>query len=424
MLRSVLPSRAAGLLAAAGLAGTVAAGCATHNDSVNGGQPAAESIAPSPPPMAVPPAGSGAAAGEVVETQQHSYRVVTVAEGLEHPWSIAFLPGGDMLVTERPGRLRIVRNGSLLPDPVAGLPEVRAGGQGGLMEVLPHPDFANNRLLYIANAKPRAEDSQRTTAVARGRFENDRLVDVEDIFVADAWTAAGQHFGGKLAFDRDGYLFVTIGDRGASPMQNVREHPSQSTANHQGTIVRLHDDGRVPQDNPFVGRQGARPEIWSYGHRNPQGFVIHPQTGDIWSTEHGPQGGDELNLVRPGLNYGWPVVGHGVQYGGRPIHEGAREAGMEDPVHHWTPSIAVSGLIVYTGDAFPNWRGNLLAGGLAAETIRRVVLDGQRVVMEEPIFEGQGRVRDIRQGPDGFIYIAIDHRGGQPTAVVRLEPTR
>jgi aldose sugar dehydrogenase len=357
-------------------------------------------------------------------TGDHEYRVVTVAEGFEHPWSIAFLPNGDMLVTERPGQLRIVRNGQLLPNAVEGLPEIRAGGQGGLMEVKPHPDFASNRLLYITYSKPRAEDNQRTTAVARGRFENDRLVGVQDIFVADAWTGAGQHFGSKLAFDRNGYLFITIGDRGASPMQNVRQHPSQSVANHQGTIVRLHDDGRVPQDNPFVGRQDARPEIWSYGHRNPQGLAIHPQTGDIWSTEHGPQGGDELNLVRPGLNYGWPVVGLGVQYGGATIHEGQAMEGMTDPVHYWVPSIATSGLIVYTGDAFPNWRGNLLVGGLAGETIRRLVMDGQRVAREEQIFQGQGRVRDIRQGPDGLIYIAVDHRGGQPTAVVRLEPVR
>jgi aldose sugar dehydrogenase len=369
-------------------------------------------------------AGTPASAAAPGTQGDHQYRVVTVVEGLEHPWSLAFLPNGDMLVTERPGRLRIVRNGRLLPEPVAGLPEVRAGGQGGLMEVAPHPDFANNRLLYITYSKPRAEDNQRTTALARGRFENDRLIDVRDIFVAEAWSGAGQHFGSKLQFDRNGFLFISIGDRGASPMQNVRQHPAQNLANHQGTIVRLHDDGRVPHDNPFVGRDGARPEIWSYGHRNPQGLVIHPQTGDIWATEHGPQGGDELNLVQPGRNYGWPVVGYGVQYGGANIHEGQREAGMTDPVHHWVPSIATSGLIVYTGNAFPGWRGNLLAGGLAGETIRRLVMDGQRVVREEQIFQGQGRVRDVREGPDGFIYIATDHRGGQETRIVRLEPVR
>lgn len=406
MARTLFASYAAGAALFAGLTA-----CVAHN-----GQDPAESTPvttiPAPPDPNAP----------VFQSEQHDYRVVTVADGFEHPWSIAFLPGGDMLVTERPGRLRIVRNGQLLPDPVAGLPEVRAGGQGGLMEVMPHPDFASNRLLYITYSKPRAEDNQRTTAVARGRFENDRLTDVEDIFVANAWSGAGQHFGSKLAFDGNGYVYITVGDRGASPMQNQRQHPSQSTANHQGTVIRLHDDGRVPQDNPFVGRQGALPEIWSYGHRNPQGLVIHPQTGDIWSTEHGPQGGDELNLIRPGLNYGWPVVGYGVQYGGAVIHEGQTMAGMTDPTHYWVPSIATSGLIVYTGDAFPNWRGNLLAGGLAGETIRRLVLDGQRVASEESIFEGQGRVRDIRQGPDGFIYIAVDHRGGQPTAVVRLEP--
>jgi aldose sugar dehydrogenase len=409
MARTAFALKGTGCVLVTGLAA-----CSAHNGSepVNGAGDAAM-----PAAVAAPQA-----EGPVAATELHNYRVVTVAEGFEHPWSIAFLPNGDMLVTERPGRLRVVRNGRLLPEPVAGVPEVRARGQGGLLEVAPHPDFARNRLLYLTYSKPRGDGNEATTALARGRFENDRLVDVQDIFVAEAWSNAGQHFGSKIAFDGNGYIFITVGDRGASPMQNVRQHPAQNPANHQGTVIRLHDDGRVPQDNPFVGRADARPEIWSYGHRNPQGLVIHPQTRHIWSTEHGPQGGDELNLVRPGLNFGWPVVGYGVQYGGANIHEGQREAGMTDPHHYWVPSIATSGLIVYTGDAFPQWRGNLLAGGLAGETIRRIVMDGERVVQEEPIFERQGRVRDIRQGPDGFIYIAIDHRGGQPTAVVRLEP--
>jgi aldose sugar dehydrogenase len=372
------------------------------------------------------PACASAQAG-AQQAEQPAFRAVTVAEGLVNPWSIAFLPGGDMLVTERPGRLRIVRNGVLLPEPVAGVPAVRARGQGGLLEVMPHPDFANNRLLYLTFSKPNEDETEGTTAVVRGRFENDRLTNVEEIFEAKAWSGAGQHFGSKLAFDRNGYLFITVGDRGAPPRpEEVERHPSQLLSNHQGTIIRLHDDGRVPSDNPFVGREGALPEIWSYGHRNPQGLMIHPQTGDVWSNEHGPQGGDELNLIRPGLNYGWPVIGYGVQYGAAraQIHQGTQRAGMEQPAHYWDPSIATSGMILYTGDAFPAWRGSILVGGLAGEQIARLTLDGQRVTSEETLRPGVGRIRDLRQGPDGFIYIAVDHRAGEPSAIVRLEPVR
>jgi aldose sugar dehydrogenase len=351
----------------------------------------------------------------------HEYRVVTVAEGFVHPWSIAFLPNGDMLVTERPGRVRVVRNGQLVAEPVAGVPQVRARGQGGLLEVMAHPDFAQNQLIYLTHSRPNADGSQATTAVIRGRFDGSRLSEVQDVFEARAWSTANQHFGSKLAFDGRGHVFITVGDRGADPFTG-RNHPSQSPANHQGTVVRLHDDGRVPADNPLVNEPGALPEIWSYGHRNPQGLAIHPQTGDIWTNEHGPQGGDELNLTLPGRNYGWPVVGHGVQYGGRPIHEARSLPGMEDPVHVWVPSIATSGMIIYTGDAFPNWRGNFFIGGLAGETVRRLVMDGHRVAEEHRMFEGRGRVRDIREGPDGFIYIAIDDRGGAASSVVRLEP--
>jgi aldose sugar dehydrogenase len=357
------------------------------------------------------------------ESEHHDYRVVTVVDGLVHPWSIAFLPDGTMLVTERPGRLRIVRNGALFSQPVEGVPAVWARGQGGLLDVVPHPDFATNRLIYLSYSKPSAEGDQATTAVVRGRFENDRLTNVEEIFEARAWTGAGQHFGSKLAFDADRHLYITIGDRGARPVtETARSHPAQDLMSHQGTVVRLHDDGRVPSDNPFVGRADALPEIWSYGHRNAQGLAIDPATGNIWLNEHGPQGGDELNLVRPGLNYGWPVVGYGVQYGGQVLHARARLPEFEDPVHYWVPSIATSGLLFYTGDAFPAWRGSAFVGGLAGQQIARLTLDGERVTAEETIFEGQGRVRDIRQGPDGFIYIAIDERQGGRTPIVRIEP--
>jgi glucose/arabinose dehydrogenase len=367
-------------------------------------------------PLLVPAPGQ---AQDVHRSALHDYRVVTVADGLVHPWSIAFLPGGDVLVTERPGRLRIVRDGRLLAEPVPGVPDVFAQGQGGLLEVAPHPDFATNRLLYLSYAKPLAEGS--TTAVIRGRFENDRLTGVEEIFEAD--TRGGGHYGSRLAFDGRGHLFITVGDRQAPSRGDLEAHPAQDLSNHHGKVVRLHDDGRVPDDNPFVGRSGARPEIWSYGHRNAQGLAIHPETGEVWVTEHGPQGGDEVNLVRAGLNYGWPVVGYGVNYrSGAAIHAGTMRDGMEPPVHVWVPSIATAGMLFYTGDRFPAWRGSLFVGGMAGEQLARLTLDGDQVLNEETLVQRMGRIRDVRQGPDGFIYLAIDHRGGEATAVVRLEP--
>jgi glucose/arabinose dehydrogenase len=324
-----------------------------------------------------------------------------------------------MLITERPGRLRIVRDGALLPDAVPGVPEVFAEGQGGLLDVVPHPDFTNNHLLYLSYSKPLAEGS--TTAVVRGRFEGDRLHDVEEILEADS--RGRGHYGSRLAFDGDGHVFVSVGDRQAPPSGDLENHPAQDLSNHHGTILRLHDDGRVPSDNPFVDQAGARPETWSYGHRNIQGLAIHPETGAVWANEHGPQGGDEVNLIRPGLNYGWPVVGFGVNYrSGQAIHEGTQREGMESPVHVWVPSIATSGALFYTGERFPEWQGNLFVGGLAGEQLARLTLDGDRIVHEETLLVGPGRVRDVRQGPDGFIYLAIDHRGGEPTPIVRLEP--
>ncbi|HXV85369.1 MAG TPA: PQQ-dependent sugar dehydrogenase, partial [Gemmatimonadales bacterium] len=321
---------------------------------------------------------------QVQRSALHDYRVVTVAEGLVNPWSMAFLPGGDVLVTERPGRLRIIRNGQLLPDSVPGVPTVFARGQGGLLDVVPHPNFSSNRLLYISYSKPYADGQGATTAVVRGRFENDRLTGVEQVF--EAVSRGAGHYGSRLAFDRNGFLFITVGDRQVPPAENQESHPAQDLTNHHGTINRIHEDGRVPADNPFVSRAGARPEIWSYGHRNPQGLVIHPETGDVWATEHGPQGGDELNLIKPGLNYGWPVVGYGVNYRtGATLHRGTHMEGMEPPVHIWVPSIATSGLLVYTGSAFPDWRGSVFVGGMAGEQLARLTLDGQRVDMEETL---------------------------------------
>ena len=366
-------------------------------------------------------AASPADAQDVHRSAYHDYALEVVADGLINPWSMAFLPGGDMLITERPGRLRIVREGVLLEEPVAGVPEVLAQGQGGLLDVVPHPDFASNRLLYLSYSKPFADSEGATTAVVRGRFENDRFTDVEQVFEADS--RGRGHYGSRLAFDGNGYLFITVGDRQIPPEGDLEAHPAQDRSNHHGTINRIHDDGRVPADNPFVDQDGARPEIWSYGHRNAQGLAIHPETGALWANEHGPQGGDELNLIRPGLNYGWPVVGYGVNYrSGAAIHEGTHGEGMEPPVHFWVPSIATSGLLIYTGDRFPAWHGNMFVGGLGGEQLARLTLDGQEVEQEETLHFGRGRIRDVRQGPDGYIYLAIDDRRGGLTPVVRLEP--
>jgi glucose/arabinose dehydrogenase len=346
---------------------------------------------------------------------------VTVVDGLIQPWSIAFLPGGDALITERPGRLRILRQGKLLPQAVEGIPTVFHSGQGGLLEVMPHPNFASNRLLYISYSKPGATDSDSRTALIRGRFENDRLTQVQEIF--DAVSKGRGHYSGKIAFDKNGYLFLSLGDRQVPPEGNLEAHPAQDLSNHHGKIVRLHDDGRVPADNPFVSRAGAKPEIWSYGHRNVQGLAIHPETGDLWADEHGPQGGDELNLIQPGKNYGWPVIGYGVNYTtGLAIHSGTHRQGMEQPIRVWVPSIGISALMIYTGDRFPQWRGNLFIGGMAGQQLSRLTLNGQRIINEETLVQQRGRIRDIRQGPDGHIYLVTDDRDGKPTPLLRVEP--
>ena len=362
---------------------------------------------------------------EVHDSSLHSFTVVSVAEGLVNPWSMAFLPNGDMLVTERPGRLRIVRDSQLLSESVPGVPAVRVVGQGGLQDVVLHPRFESNQLIYLSLAKPKDDDSEGTTAVVRGRLVNDRLTDVEEIFAAVPYSGSPGHYGARMVFDKDGYLFLSSGDRMAPPAGDLEAHPAQDPSTHHGTILRLNDDGSVPADNPFVGQSDVRPEIWSYGHRNPQGLAIDSETGALWNTEHGPQGGDELNHIRPGLNYGWPVIGYGVNYRvGTQIHASRGREGMEQPEAFWVPSIAASGLMIYHGDKFPMWRGNAFAGGLSAQHQRlsRLTLDGTTVTGREPLLQGEMRIRDVREGPDGFIYIAVDNIFGNPTAIVRLEP--
>lgn len=379
------------------------------------------------------------AADSVVKTALHDFKVEVVAEGLVHPFAMAFTPDGDLLVTERPARLRIIRQGALLAEPVAGLPEILALGRGataqdgreqaGMRDVVLHPKYAENRLVYISYVKPGAGGFG-NLAVARGRFERDRLSNVQEIFHANApgnGTNRSSMWGGRLAFDKQGYLYVTLGDRQWPAVGDLARHPAQDLALHNGTTVRLHDDGRVPSDNPFVGRSGVLPEIYTYGHRNAQGMAVHPVAGDVWQNEHGPQGGDELNLIRPGLNYGWPLVGFGVNYTtGKAIHEGTLKEGMEPPVHVWVPSIGVSGMLFYTGDRFPGWRGDMLVASLGGQRLIRLRLDGRRVVGEETLLQGIGRLRDVQQGPDGLIYVAVDGnaRGfdGAPTPIVRLVP--
>jgi len=360
---------------------------------------------------------------EILRSQSHNYQVVTVAQGLENPWAMAFLPNGDMLVTERPGRLRIVRNGQLLETPVSGVPKVRDGGQGGLLDLILHPKFEENKWVYISYSKPNADASESTTAVIRARYQDGALTEVQEIFEAKAWLRGRGHYGCRLAFDKDGYLFITIGDRQVAPRGDLAAHPAQDLKNHQGTTVRLFEDGRIPPDNPFVGRSDALPEIWSYGHRNAQGMAIHPETNQVWLNEHGPQGGDELNLVKPAVNYGWPVIGYGVNYGiGTAIHETSQKEGMEQPAHYWVPSIATSGFLIYTGEAFPAWKGNFFIGGLAGEQLARLTMQGEKVLQEETLVKNFGRIRDVRQGPDGFIYLAIDSRAGEKTPILRIEP--
>ena len=348
-----------------------------------------------------------------VATEQHRVRLVEVASGLEHPWGMAFLPDGAVLVTERPGRLRVVGKDGGVSQPVEGVPAVDAVGQGGLLDVALDPDFAANRLVYLSYAEPR--EGGNATAVARGRLADSRLDQLEVIFRQQPALAGRHHFGSRLVFARDGRLFVTLGDR------YKEKDRAQTLDSHLGKVIRIERDGRVPADNPFVDRPGALPEIWSYGHRNVQGAALHPGTGDLWTNEHGPKGGDELNLTLPGRNYGWPAITYGVDYSGAIISDETAAPGMEQPVHYWVPSIATSGLAFCTGSRFPRWQGNAFVGGLRSQQLVRLELDGDRVVHEEVLLKGviEQRIRDVKQGPDGFLYLLTDEKDGR---LLRIEP--
>ncbi|MBX3710759.1 MAG: PQQ-dependent sugar dehydrogenase [Lysobacter sp.] len=350
-------------------------------------------------------------------TEKARVEVDELVTGLEHPWGLAILPDGDMLVTERPGRLRRIGADGTVSAPIGGLPKVYVDGQAGLLDVVLSPTFAEDRRVYLSFAEPNLRGNKCGTAVARGRLEGDQLRDVEVVYRQEPKLSSGTHVGSRLVFDDDGYLFVTQGD-------NRVDSAVQSLDTLQGKLVRIRPDGQVPEDNPFAKREGARPEIWSTGHRNMQGAALHPVTRRLWTSEHGPMGGDELNIPEPGRNYGWPVVTHGVDYSGEPIRgsTGREAPGMEPPHHVWEVSPGLSGMLFYSGKAIPEWKGNLFLGSLAKTSLIRLELDGDRIVHEERLLTArQDRIRDVREGPDGAIYLLVDAEQGK---LLRIRPAR
>jgi glucose/arabinose dehydrogenase len=341
--------------------------------------------------------------------------VQTVASGLAYPWALAFLPEGRMLVTERPGRMRIVSPQGQLSPAVKGVPEVWASGQGGLLDVITDRDFADNGTIYFCYSERTGNGGR--TAVARGRLVDGaapRLDDVKVIFRQDGPLSSGNHHGCRIVQSPDSNLFVTLGEH-----FSYRDE-AQNLGNHLGKLIRIAPDGSVPKDNPFVGRDGARPEIWSYGHRNGQGLAINPASGDVWEIEHGPRGGDEVNIIGRSKNYGWPVIGYGIDYSGAKIHDSTSKPGMEQPVKYWVPSIAPSGMAFYTGDLFKRWKGSLLTGALAGQMLVRLQLNGDAVTSEERLLQNLNeRIRDVRQGPDGALWLLTDSSAGR---VLRISP--
>ena len=348
----------------------------------------------------------------IYESEKARFRVVSLVSGLVHPWSLAFLPDGDLLITERPGRLRVVRLGHLLEVPIAGVPVVAAVGQGGLLDVVLHPDFATNRLLCLSYNRPDSDSN--STAIICAELVGDRLINSQVIFVAEPKLRGGKHFGCRLVFDVNGNLYATLGDRG------VRAQ-AQDLSSHPGSVIRIDLSGAALADNPFVHQDNAQPEIFTYGNRNPQGLAWQPKTGVLWMHEHGPRGGDELNQVIAGTNYGWPVISYGKEYWSpNAVGEGTHKIGMAQPAHHWIPSIAPSGMAFYSGNRFPRWQGNLFIGSLKFGELVRLEIDASRVVHEERLLNGEfGRIRDVRLGPDGLLYLLTDSRNGH---LLRLEP--
>ncbi len=355
-------------------------------------------------------------AGEVFQSGDQKFRIESFAANIDSPWAMAFLPNGDMLVTERSGNLRLVKDGQLMPDVIAGVPDVRAKGQGGLLDLELHPDYQQqgNGWIYFSYSSPvqsGESGSGSNTALMRARLADMKLVDQQLVFKAQPNYRKTQHYGGRIQFDTDGYVYLTVGDRGG-------RDEVQRLDNYRGKIFRLHADGTVPGDNPFVDTPGAVAATWSYGHRNPQGFARHSLTGELWAHEHGPRGGDELNIIGRGKNYGWPTITYGRNYTGTKITDETQRPGMEQPVIYWVPSIAPSGLSFVDGDKYPGWSGNLFVGSLKFQKIQRLVLDGDSVVHEESLLDGIGRVRAIEQGPDGYLYVAVE----SPGRILRLMP--
>lgn len=354
------------------------------------------------------------------QSTDYAIRVDKLADGLANPWSLAFLPNGDLLVTERAGQLRLIREGVLLAEPIAGVPQTKQTVLGGLLDVLLHPDFANNQLLYLSYAKGHEDGQHSTTALARAHFDGTKLADVQDIFIANSWSASPTNFGGRMAFGADGMLYMTVGER-------QEQDRAQDGMDHGGKLVRLNADGSVPTDNPFAGRDDVLPEIYALGLRSPQGLALHPTTGALWENEHGPLGGDEMNIMRAGGNYGWPLVTHGLDYDGATISEDTQREGLDDPFMVWIPSIAISGLSFYTGDAFPLWQGNAFVGSMVMGRtpmtghIQRISFSDEGVALaREPLLLPlQQRIRDVRPGPDGLLYVLTDQN---PGAVLRISP--
>ncbi len=348
---------------------------------------------------------------QIQVSEELSFKVEVIADGLQSPWSFVFLKNGDILFTEKKGELRIIRNGKVMEEPVRGLPEIYVRGQGGLLDLELHPDYEKNDWIYISYSSSNDGHEGGNTTLLRARLENHELVDKKIILKAIPNTTKGQHFGGRIEFDREGFLYFSIGERGEQEL-------AQKLNTYNGKIFRLHDDGSIPDDNPFVSRKNALPSIYSYGQRNPQGLAIHPVTGELWETEHGPRGGDEINIIHKGKNYGWPEITYGINYNGTIITEDTVKAGMEQPILFWRPSIAPCGMDFVTSDKYPGWKNNLLVGSLKFQYVNRCVLDGEKVVHQEKLLEGIGRIRTIRQGPDGFIYVSVEGNG----KIVKLVP--
>lgn len=341
---------------------------------------------------------------------QAGYKVETIAEGIRIPWGLVWLPDGDMLVSNRSGTLHRISNGNVGPE-IAGLPEVHVNGQGGLLDLELHPDYASNGWIYITYSSPEGEGNGSHTALMRAKLNGNSLTDQEVLYKAGPNTRRGQHYGGRIEFDKDGYLFFSIGERGA------RDDNPQDTSRDGGKIYRLNDDGSIPADNPFVGDDEAIQAMYSYGHRNPQGMALNPESGKIWIHEHGPRGGDEVNIVKPGANYGWPILSYGINYSGTEFAKGTEREGMESPIHYWVPSIAPSGMTFVTSDKYPYWQGDLLVGSLKFRYLVHLEVNGDKIEKANVVLNDIGRVRTVRQGPDGYIYVTTEGNG-----IVRVLP--